>query len=328
MTISQSERMSDAAMSNPLGRYDRVALIGAGVIGASWAALFVAHGLKVTVCDPRADAEAEVRGVIERSADTLKTLGLTPGLAIADLRFETDVETAVAGCSLVQENGPERLDFKQQLWPRIQVAAAPGALLLSSSSAIPATKQAVQLSDASRLLVGHPFNPPHIVPLVEVVPGEATSQAAVDEAVAFYRALGKVPQVLKKEIPGFVANRLQSAIFRECVHLVREGVVRIDELDSIVTQSIGLRWAVGGPFVSFHLGGGEGGLAAFIKQFGPGMEARWKSLGNPSFDAPTTEMLLNQIAETYGREDRASLEMQRDRAQLAALTAIRQSSGS
>lgn len=316
----------NAAGSDVLAGHARVALIGAGVIGASWAALFVAHSLKVTVCDPRAEAEAEVHGVIESSADALRTLGLTPAASIAELRFTTELEAAVDGCSLVQENGPERLEFKQGLWPRVQRAAARGALLLSSSSAIPATKQAAQLGDASRLLIGHPFNPPHLVPLVEVVPGEATAPAAVDEAVAFYRALGKVPQVLKKEVPGFVANRLQSAIFRECVHLVREGVVRIDELDAIVTQSIGLRWAVGGPFVSFHLGGGDGGLAAFLRQFGPGMEARWKSLGTPSFDASTTELLLQQIAETYGREDRASLEARRDRAQLAALTAIRRAS--
>ena len=316
----------NAAATGILARHDRVALIGAGVIGASWAALFVANGLKVTVCDPRPDAEAEVRGVIERSADALRTLGLTPAASIADLRFTTDVEAAVDGCSLVQENGPERLEFKQALWPRIQRAAAPGALLLSSSSAIPATRQAAQLDDASRLLIGHPFNPPHLVPLVEVVPGEATAATAVEEAVGFYRALGKVAQVLKKEIPGFVANRLQSAIFRECVHLVREGVVRVDELDEIVTQSIGLRWAVGGPFVSFHLGGGDGGFAAFLRQFGPGMEARWKSLGAPTFDAPTTELLLGQIAGTYGRADRASLEARRDRAQLAALIALRQAS--
>lgn len=317
-----------ASGSEVLATHPRVALIGAGVIGASWAALFVAHGLEVTVCDPRAEAEAEVRGVIERSADALRTLGFTPGRAIDALRFTTEVEVAVAGCTLVQENAPERLEFKQSLWPRVQQAAAPGALLLSSSSAIPATKQAAQLADASRLLVGHPFNPPHLVPLVEVVPGEATSQAAVDDAVAFYRALGKVPQVLKKEVPGFVANRLQSAIFRECVHLVREGVVRVDELDEIVQQSIGLRWAVGGPFVSFHLGGGDGGFAAFLRQFGAGMESRWKQLGTPSFDAATTQMLIEQIAESYGRENRASLEARRDRAQLAALNAIRGASTS
>ena len=316
--------MTNSINGLPAGR---VALIGAGVIGGSWAALLVAHGVEVTVCDPRPEAEGEVRTLIERSADALRTLGLVPGRSAAALRFEGDVEKAVAGAEIVQENGPERLEFKQQLWPRVQRAARPGALLLSSSSAIPATKQATQLADASRLLVGHPFNPPHIVPLVEVVPGEATSPDATDEAVAFYRALGKVPQVLKKEIPGFVANRLQSAIFRECVHLVREGVVRIDELDSIVTQSIGLRWAVNGPFASFHLGGGDGGLAAFIRQFGPGMEARWKSLGTPTFDEATTALLLQQVAETYDRADRAALVDRGGGAELAAMAAMRRVPG-
>lgn len=307
---------------NALPQPGRVAVIGAGVIGASWAALFVAHDLKVTVCDPRPEAEAEVRDVIERSADALAALGARPRAALAALRFDSDVERAVAGAVLVQENGPERLDFKQALWPRIQDAAAPGALLLSSSSAIPASMQATRLRDASRLLIGHPFNPPHLVPLVEVVPGSATSPEATEQALVFYRALGKVPQVLKKEIPGFVANRLQSAIFRECVHLVREGVVRIDELDTIVTQSIGLRWAVNGPFASFHLGGGDGGLAGFIRQFGPGMEARWRSLGDPHFDAETTALLTAQVADSYGRESRAVLEDRRDRAQLAVQAAL------
>ena len=172
------------------------------------------------------------------------------------LRFEPALERAVAQADVVQETGPERLDFKRDLWRRIAAVAPPHSLLLSSSSGIPATEQAAEMDAPGRMLIGHPFNPPHVIPLVEVVPGAQTSPEAVADAVAFYRAIGKVPQVVRKEIGGFVANRLQAAIFRECVSLVSQGVVTVDELDAIVTHSVGLRWAVDGPFASFHLGGG------------------------------------------------------------------------
>ena len=228
--------------------FRNVAIIGAGVIGASWVALCLAHGLRVCVNDPREGVEAEVRDLVARAAPAIRALGLPTTFAAEQLRFEADLERAVADAQVVQENGPERLDFKRALWKRIEAAAPAGALLLSSSSALPATEQSREMQQPGRLLVGHPFNPPHIIPLVEVVPGLQTPPEAVEAALAFYRALGKAPQVIHKEIGGFVANRLQAAIFRECVSLVAKGVVRIEELDAIVTQSVGLRWAVGGPF--------------------------------------------------------------------------------
>jgi ketoreductase RED1 len=312
---------------NVLQRRRRVAVIGAGVIGASWSALFLAHGLEVTVHDPRPEARDETEGLVERAAPTLRALGLEPRPAGAVLRFEPTAEAAVAAADVVQENGPEKPAFKQALWPRLAAAAPAHALLLSSSSAIPASVQAAGLGAgdaeaAARLLVGHPFNPPHLVPLVEVVPGPATSPDATEEALAFYRALGKTPQVVHREIAGFVANRLQAALFRECVHLVREGVVTIDELDAIVRHSIGLRWAAGGPFESFHLGGGANGLAGFIAHFGAGLEARWRDLGDPRFDAATTALLLEQAAVGFDGLPREQLEARRDARQLAMLAAL------
>lgn len=309
---------------NVLQRRRRVAVIGAGVIGASWSALFLAHGLEVTVHDPRAEARGETEELLARAAPTLRALGLEPRPAAAQLRFEDSPEAAVSGADLVQENGPEKPEFKQALWPRIAAAAPAQALLLSSSSAIPASVQAQRLDAeaAARMLVGHPFNPPHLVPLVEVVPGARTAAQAVDEAVAFYAALGKTPQVVHREIAGFVANRLQAALFRECVHLVREGVVSIDELDSIVRHSIGLRWAAGGPFESFHLGGGAKGLAGFIAHFGAGLETRWRDLGAPCFDEATTALLVRQAAEGFGGLTRDQLEARRDARQLAMLAAL------
>jgi ketoreductase RED1 len=306
-----------------LQRFANVTVIGAGVIGASWVALCLAQSLRVCVNDPREGVDAEVRGLVERAAPSLGALGLPTTFAAEQLWFEPDLERAVAGADVVQENGPERLDFKRALWRRIEAAAPPHALLLSSSSALPATEQSKEMVQPGRLIVGHPFNPPHIIPLVEVVPGQQTPPQAVQEALAFYRALGKAPQVIHKEIGGFVANRLQAAIFRECVSLVAAGVVRIEELDAIVTQSVGLRWAAGGPFQSFHLGGGDGGLRSFVRQFGPGMEKRWQSMRDEvKFDEATTALLFEQADAAFGTRSREQLEAERDAAQIAILRAL------
>jgi ketoreductase RED1 len=178
------------------------------------------------------------------------------------------------------------------------------------------------MENATRLLVGHPFNPPHLIPLVEIVPGERTEPRAVEDAVAFYKALGKVPRVLRKEIQGFVANRLQRAIFRECCHLVLEGVVTVDELDDIVTSSIGLRWAADGPFRSFHLGGGPGGFPAFFKQFAPGMEAAWKSQACVTLDAKSQQTIIDQAQASFAADPPEQLERERDAKQLAIIQAL------
>src|SRR4030088_1055115 len=305
-----------------LNRYSKVTVIGAGVIGASWTALFWARGLAVVVNDPRPDVETIVRDYIRNNLSTLKELGLPTDNLEKKLSFEADLERSVAGADLVQENGPERIEFKQDLWARIGKVAGEHALMLSSSSAKTATEQALNMSRPERLLVGHPFNPPHLIPLVEVVPGEKTSPEAVDDAVTFYAALGKVPRVVRKEMPGFVANRLQRAIFLECCYLVIQGVVKVDELDDIVTSSIGLRWAADGPFRSFHLGGGPGGFVSFFRQFAPGMEAAWKSQAAVTLDAKSQQTIIDQAQASFAATPPDKLEGERDAKQLAILKAL------
>ena len=305
-----------------------VAVIGAGVIGASWAALFASHGLKVVVNDPRPDIESIVLADLQKIAPTLHALGLPSEGLEQHLSFEPELEPAVANADVVQENGPERIEFKQALWVRIERAAPRHALLLSSSSAKTATEQSRDMVDASRLLVGHPFNPPHLIPLVEVVPGERTDPAAVAQAVAFYRSVGKVPMVLRKEISGFVANRLQRAIFRESCYLVQQGVVTADELDDIVTHSVGLRWAVNGPFSSFHMGGGPGGFEAFFKQFAPGMGAAWKNMPAMTLDEDLQRLIIGQAAASFGKTPFEQLERERDDKQVALLRALHKESNS
>lgn len=302
-----------------LERYQPVTIVGAGVIGISWAALFLAHGLNVVVNDPRPDLEQAVMDGLKQFSPALKELGFPTENLARNLRIEADLDRALVGAKLVQESGPERLEFKQKLYTQIEQAVSPTTLLLSSSSGLRATDIAQHLAHPGRVLIGHPFNPPHLIPLVEVVPGERTDKSAVEETIAFYQALGKKPRVLRKEIPGFVANRLQAALFRECVYLIREGVVTVDELDDIVTNSIGLRWATGGPFLSFHLGGGPGGLPAFIEHFGPGLEAQWKSLGEAHFDEPTVKLLTDQVKASFGKIPYETLESERDHMELAIL---------
>ncbi|MFJ6841602.1 3-hydroxyacyl-CoA dehydrogenase family protein [Streptomyces griseoluteus] len=312
-----------------LNSYRRAAIIGGGVIGISWAGLFLARGIDVVISDPRADIEDLVRTGLAEITPALAGLGL-PTEHLADgLSFEADLATAVSRADVVQENGPERLELKQQIWRTIEDAAPAHALLATSTSGIPASAVATALRRPERLVVGHPFNPPHLVPLVEIVPGEKTSPETVERARAFYAALGKKPQVLRKEVPGFVANRLQSALFRECVHLVAEGVVTEAELDEIVTSSIGLRWAVAGPFRTFHLGGGPGGLPHFIEHLGRAMEdSMWPALGSPTFDEPTVTTLVDQAHDAFGAGTVEELAAERDRAQITLMRALGETPGS
>jgi len=305
-----------------LSRYQNVTVIGAGAIGLSWTGLFLANGLKVTVNDPRTDVnEATLKG-IEEITPTLKALGYDISNLTNNLSFEHDLSKAIKDADLIQENGPENLEFKQSLFAQIEASAKPTVLVLSSSSGIPASAFTEKMKDASRVLIGHPFNPPHLIPLVEVVPGKRTSKAAIEEAVQFYSAIGKSPIVIEKEIPGFVANRLQSALFRESIYLVSQGVVSMESLDQIVSSSIGLRWAAAGPFKTFTLGGGPGGFLHFITHLGPPMEKGWKNLGDPHLDESTLKILLEQSNNSYGKIPYDELAKERDEEQLAVLHAL------
>jgi len=298
-----------------------VAVIGAGTIGLSWATLFAAHGMAVRVSDPRPDVGREVAAAVRHFARTQPGKVADPQPLLDRISVVDDVEAAVAGADVVQENAPERLPLKQELFARIEAAAPEGALIASSTSALMPTDLAREMRTPERLVVGHPFNPPEVLPLVEVVPGERTSAETVERAVAFYRSVGKKPVVLHREINGFVANRLQSTLFRECVWLVTQGVVSAAELDEIVTESIGIRWATAGPFESFHLGGGPGGMRHFLEHLGPGMARRWKVVEQPELDEPTVELISGQVEDRFAGRGYDQLTEARDRAQLAVIEA-------
>ncbi|GGS87100.1 3-hydroxyacyl-CoA dehydrogenase NAD-binding domain-containing protein [Streptomyces violaceus] len=300
------------------------AVIGAGTIGLSWATLFAAHGLTVRVTDPRPDLAEAVAEALDRNAPQLAARGLDVTCLADRVHIAADVTEAVRDADVVQENGPERVEFKRDLFATLVREAPDHALLLSSSSAIPSSAFTRELPDeaAARVLIGHPFNPPHLVPLVEVVPGERTGEDAVQDAVDFYTSVGRTPVVERKEIPGFVGNRLQNALSREAVYLVEQGVVTPEDLDKVMTNSLGLRWATVGPFLGSHLGGGPGGYRHMAEHIGASMKQMWAGLGTPSQNAEEQERLIEAVEKAYGSSTYPELTETRDRRQLAVLSAL------
>lgn len=303
-----------------------VTVIGGGLIGASWAALFLAHGHRVCVHDVAPGVASRVHAELRRIQPFMAQLGLSLDPDTSSLSFEANLAEAVRPADIVQECGPERLAFKQALWAQVEAHCRPDALLLSSSSGITASMQSRKMRSPQRMLVGHPFNPPHLIPLVEVVPGRRTSEPAVVRARDFYAALGKQVVVLRKEIPGFVANRIQAAVIRESVSLVRQGVVSAEDLDIAVQSSLGLRWATGGPFLSAHLGGGAGGIKGFLQQFAGGLQLLWlhMRLRPVLLTRKTQEALVAGVQSGYGDRSIDQLASLRDHQQIALLQALQQ----
>jgi carnitine 3-dehydrogenase len=303
----------------------KIALVGTGVIGASWASLFLAKGLDVVATDPAPDAEAKLRAIVARQWAAMESLGLEHGASQSRLTFTASLEEAVRDADFIQESGPERLEIKRDLYRRMDAAARPDVVIATSSSGILISE--VQTACAlrpDRVLVGHPFNPPHLIPLVEVVGGNATSTAAIATAMEFYAAVGKKPIHIKKEVKGHVANRLQAALWREAFSLVHEGVASVADIDTAIAHGPGLRWALLGPFLNLHLSGGAGGLQHVLEHLGPPIESWWADMKPVSIDtALIAEIVAGGDAKLEGRSleamtrdrDRVLLELMRMKAE-------------
>src|ERR1700761_5243134 len=298
----------------------RIAIIGTGVIGASWSALYLAKGLQVVATDVAPNAEAALRKFVETAWPALKRLGLSPAASQSNLKFTAELAQAVDGVDLVQENGPERIDFKQKLYGQLDELLPPEVIIASSSSGL--TMSEIQKGAAAhpeRCVIGHPFNPPHLIPLVEIVGGAKTSEDTIRRASEFYTALGKRTVRLHKELPGHVANRLQAALMREVYHLVGEGVVSVADVDTALCWGPGLRWCVMGQVLLNHLGGGPGGIDHFFAQFTGPVTAWWKALGSPVLTPELQKKLADGVHEEVGSRSIDELAAQGDEKLLGLL---------
>jgi carnitine 3-dehydrogenase len=297
----------------------RVSIVGGGLIGASWAALFASTGgHDVAAWDPSKEAREAFGEKAAKAGAQLLELGARHA---GSIRVCDRLEEALEGAAWVQENAPERLDLKLQLYAQMETAVPADAILASSTSSLTWSQLAPGLREPQRLVIAHPFNPPHLVPLVELF---APDGDTLKRAVAFFEGVGCVPVCLKKEATGHIGNRLASALWREAVNIVAEGIGSVEDVDRVLMHGPGLRWAVVGTHMGYHLGGGEGGIEHYLRHLGPSQERRWASLGNPKLTPEVCELLARGVREEAAGRSIEELEAMRD-AQLIDILRTRQS---
>ncbi|WP_250526509.1 L-carnitine dehydrogenase [Caballeronia sp. GAWG2-1] len=300
------------------------AALGAGVIGSGWVARALAHGLDVTAWDPAPGAQAQLRANVANAWPALERVGLAKGASQDRLRVVETVEECVADADFIQESAPEREELKLALHERVSRAAKAGAIIASSTSGLLPSDFYARAVHPERCVVGHPFNPVYLLPLVEVLGGELTSGDAIDTAMSFYASIGMRPLRVKKEVPGFIADRLLEALWREALHLVNEGVATTGEIDDAIRYGAGIRWSFMGTFLTYTLAGGEAGMRHFMQQFGPALELPWTKLVAPTL----TDELIDRVVDGTSRQTNGrgikELERYRDDCITSVIEAIAQ----
>ena len=304
----------------------RIAIVGTGVIGASWAAQYLARGFDVIATDPAPNAEANLRKYVDEAWPTLTEIGLSPGASRERLSFTLDMKEALANADFVQENAPERPDFKMKLYAEIDDITPVDSLIASSSSGITPSVIQSKCKHPERVVIGHPFNPPHIIPLVEVVGGSKTSPEAIQQAMAFYTSIGKKAIHLRKELPGHVANRFQAALYREMLYLIQEGVLSVEDTDAAVSYGPGLRWGVMGQSLQWHLGGGEGGIQHFMEHLMDPLAGMMKALGTPQITPELKQTVIEGVLREAGDRSVDQLAQEENRV-LVGLLKLRTTNG-
>lgn len=299
-----------------------VTCVGTGVIGGGWAAHFLAKGYDVVAWDPGPDAEARVRSVVDAAWPALSELGLAPGASRDRLRCAATLEDAGAVADFVQESGPEDRELKVALLAAIDRATRPGVVIASSTSGYGMSEMQGEVERAERTVVGHPFNPPYLIPLVEVVGGEATAPGAVDWASEFYEIAGKQVITMDREVPGFIANRLQEALWREALHMVDAGEATVEQIDLAITAGPGLRWPIHGPMMTFHLAGGAGGMAHMLDHFGPSLLSPWTRLEAPDLTPELRNSVVDGCLSEAGDRSISDLVAERDTKLIAVMRAL------
>jgi 3-hydroxyacyl-CoA dehydrogenase len=278
----------------------RIAIVGTGVIGASWAAQFLAKGLDVAATDPAPNAENSLHKYVDGAWPALTAMGLSPKASRDRLSFSLDMKKVLSDADLVQENGPERPDFKIKLFAEMDGATPVDSIIASSSSGITMSVMQSACKHPERCVVGHPFNPPHIIPLVEVVGGDKTSPETIQRAMAFYTSIGKKAIYLRKAFPGHVANRLQAALYREVIYLIQQGVLSVADADVAVSYGPGLRWGVMGPSLQWHVGGGQGGIQHYMEHLMEPLTGLMKGIGNPDVTPELKQTIVDGVLREAG----------------------------
>ena len=299
-----------------------VAVLGTGVIGASWAALFLAAGKRVTAHDPADGAAERLNSFVVKAWPDLHELGVARSRTPGKVEFCASAADAVRGADFIQESIPEVLEIKHRLYREIEPNLDPDCVVASSASGLMLSELQAGWKDPSRLVLGHPFNPPHLIPLVEVLGNELTGEGVVEAAESLYASVGKTTIRLRREVPGHVANRLQAAVWREAIHLAREGVASVEDIDKAISAGPGLRWALMGPTTLFHLAAGEGGIAEFCNRYGPSFVRWWQDLGSPEFDEETRRVVEEGLADLQDAHSVEDLSGERDRKLLAILKLV------
>ena len=306
-----------------MAKFDKTAVLGAGVIGASWTALFLAAGKDVCVFDVSETVEDDVNSYVENAWSTLEQIGLAVEGRRGSLSFASTPEDAVQDADFVQENVPERLPVKLDLYQRIEPHLKRTAVVSSSASGLMVKEMQAGWKNPARFILGHPFNPPHLVPLVEILGNDKTDPSTLVDAEAFYREVGKVTIRVNKEVPGHVANRLQAALWREAIHLVNEGVASVEDVDTAVWAGPGLRWGAMGPHMLFSLGAGAGGLEEFCNRYADSFHRWWDDLGEPRITPEVAEKLAQGVAEEAKGRGVEALGAKRDELVVAHLKAVK-----
>ncbi len=299
-----------------------IGIIGTGVIGSGWTAHFLRRGLDVVAFDPAPGAETRLRKSIEDVWPTLEQIGLNEQASPSRLSFTSKLASAVTDVDFIQESVPEREDLKCKVIRDIDAAVPPDVVIASSTSGIPMTELQHDCRHPERCIVGHPFVPPYLVPLVEVVGGKKTSPDVVAWTVDFYTAVGKHPLRLDREYPGFLADRLLEAVWREALHLLNNGWATVEEIDAAMVYGPGLRWAIFGPYLTYHLGGGEGGMTHFLDQFGPALDLPWSYMDPPELTPQLRQQLIDGCQREAAGRSVKELEHERDQCLIAILEAL------
>jgi len=300
----------------------RVAIVGGGVIGGGWAARCLAHGLDVVASDPGPGAEEKLRATVANAWPALTKVGLKPGASQQRLSFAKDLETAVKDADFVQESAPENEDLKRKLHARIDAAARPDVIIASSSSGLLPSRLQADCKHPERVLVGHPFNPVYMLPLVEVLGGDKTDAKFIDQAADFYRRISMRPLKVKVEVPGYIADRLQEALWREALHLIADGVCTTADIDDAIRFGPGLRWSFFGTCLIYHLAGGDEGMAHFMDHFGPALELPWTNLKAPKVTPELIRRMVDGTRDQAAGKSVKELERFRDDCLIAVDRAI------